>query len=159
MTATQRLKPGQDWGLGSVEVSPPAAAGESGIRRLANTKESLVTQPLESIFTVPDVIKYAERTHGDRPAYGYRDIVRVVEEEKEVEKVVDGKSVKEKKKWKYFQLSDYKFASFADIAKTVREVAGGLLELGVEKNEVVNIYAATRFVSVSIRVLARVAHV
>ena len=51
---------------------------------------------------------------------------------------------KEKKKWKYFQLSDYKFVGFTDIAKTVREVAGGLLELGVEKNEVVNIYAATR---------------
>ena len=52
--------------------------------------------------------------------------------------------MKEKKKWKYFQLSDYKFVGFTDIAKTVREVAGGLLELGVEKNEVGNIYAATR---------------
>ncbi|VDB92208.1 unnamed protein product [Peniophora sp. CBMAI 1063] len=143
MTIAQRLKPGQDWGKGSVEISPPAQDGESGIRRLANTKEGLVTQPLESIFTVPDVLRYAERTHGDRPAFGYRDVVQMVEEVKEVEKMVDGKSVKEMKKWKYFQLSDYKFASFIDIAKTVREVAGGLLELGVEKNEVVNIYAAT----------------
>jgi long-chain acyl-CoA synthetase len=141
---TSILKPGEDWGQGSIEVSPPQAEGESGIRRLAKTAHHLVTQPLESIRTTTDIIKYAERVHGDRPAYGYRDVVQMIEEEKEVKKMVGGKEVTEMKKWKYFQLSDYKFLSFIDIKKAMVEVAGGLLELGVEKNEVVNIYAQTR---------------
>ncbi|KAI0032135.1 long-chain-fatty-acid-CoA-ligase [Vararia minispora EC-137] len=140
---TSTLKPGENWGKGSVEVVPPQAAGESGIRRLAKTAAKLVTQPLESIKTVPDVLNYAERTHGDRRAYGYRDVVQMVEEEKEVKKMVGGKEVSEMKKWRYFQLSDYKFISFIDLKKAVVEVAGGLLELGLQKGEVVNIYAQT----------------
>ena len=144
MTVAQRLKPGSDWGLGSVEVSPPSASNESGIRRLANTKDGLVTQPLESIFTVPDVLKYAERTHGDRPAFGYRDIVTMVEEEKEVEKVVDGQKVKEKKKWKYFQLSGYHYINYVQVKDYADEVGAGLIELGVQKDDVFNIYAQTR---------------
>lgn len=38
--------------------------------------------------------------YGDKRASGYRDVVKVVEEEKEVTKTVEGKEVKEKKTWK-----------------------------------------------------------
>ncbi|TFY74088.1 hypothetical protein EWM64_g9924, partial [Hericium alpestre] len=131
------------WGEGSVEVSPSQAPGESGIRRLAKTKDRLVTQPLEGIDTMYDILAYAARTHGTRKAFGYRDIVGTVEEEKDVKKIVDGKETHEKKKWTYFQLSDFQYYSFLDVKNIVSEIARGLLALEVRKGEVVNVYAQT----------------
>ncbi|KAF8651078.1 hypothetical protein AX16_004940 [Volvariella volvacea WC 439] len=128
---------------GSIQVAPPAGPGEGGIRRLAMTADKLVTQPFEGIDTVHDILEYAARTHGSRNALGWRDVVSIVEEEKEVKKVVDGKEVTEKKKWKYFQLSDYKYHSFIDVKELVSEVARGLLDLGITTNDVFNIYAQT----------------
>ncbi|KAI0062964.1 long-chain-fatty-acid-CoA-ligase [Artomyces pyxidatus] len=131
------------WGKGSVEVGPEAKPGESRPRRLARTADRLITQPLESIHTVYDVLEYAARTHGTRNAFGYRDIVDIIEEQKEVKKKVGGKEVTETKTWKYFQLSDYKYVSFVEVKQTVSEVARGLLELGIEEHAVLNIYAQT----------------
>ncbi|KAF8828882.1 hypothetical protein HHX47_DHR3000962 [Lentinula edodes] len=98
-------KPGY-FGKGSVEIGPAAGPGEGPIRRIAISSESLYTQPFEGIKTVYDVLEYAARTHGTRRALGWRDTVDIHEEEKEVKKVVGGKEVTEKKKWKYFQLSE-----------------------------------------------------
>ncbi|KAI0041666.1 acetyl-CoA synthetase-like protein [Auriscalpium vulgare] len=131
------------FGKGSVYVGPEAKEGESRIRRLAITADKLVTQPSESIHTVYDVLDYAARTHGTREALGYRDVVDIIEEQKEVKKNVGGKEVTETKTWKYFQLSDYTYISFIDFKTIVSEVARGLLELGIEKNEVLNLYAQT----------------
>ncbi|KAI0076872.1 acetyl-CoA synthetase-like protein [Panus rudis PR-1116 ss-1] len=131
------------FGKGSVEIGPDAPAGESRIRRLAIAKDKLVTQPFEGIDTVYDVLLYAARTHGTRDAFGYRDIIDVHEEEKEVTKVVGGKEVKEKKKWKYFQLSDYKYHSFVDVKDIALEVAKGLVALGITKDDILNVYAGT----------------
>jgi len=62
------------------------------------------------VETVYDVLQYAARVHGERNAVGWRDVLNVHQEEKTVKKVVDGKSVEEKKKWSYFELSGYKYA-------------------------------------------------
>ena len=117
---------------------------ESNVRRLAITADKLVTQPFEGINTVYDILSYAARTHGNKNAVGWRDIVDIHEEEKEVIKVVSGKEVKELKKWKYFQLSDYKYLTFQETQKAVLEIARGLIELGVGTDDVFNIYAQTR---------------
>jgi long-chain acyl-CoA synthetase len=76
---------------------------------------------------------------------GWRDVVKIVEEEKEVTKVVDGKEIVEKKKWKYFELSDYKYMSYLDVKTAVSEIGRGLVDLGVSKGDVFNIYAQTRY--------------
>jgi long-chain acyl-CoA synthetase len=138
-------KPGF-FGKGSVEVGPEAPPGEGRIRRLAITADRLVTQPIEGIDTLYDVVEYAARTHGTKNAVGWRDIVDIHEEEKEVHKFVDGKEVAEKKKWKYFQLSDYKYLNFKQFREAISEVARGLVELGVGTDDVFNIYAQTRCV-------------
>ncbi|KAI0263286.1 long-chain-fatty-acid-CoA-ligase [Gloeopeniophorella convolvens] len=135
--------PGDSWGRGSVEVGPAAAPGESRIRRLEKTHDRLVTGPLEGLHTVHDVLSYAARTHGTRNAFGYREVVEVVEEQKEVSKTVGGKEVRETKTWKYFRLSDYKYISFIELKDTVSEAARGLLDLGVQKGDVFNVYAQT----------------
>ncbi|KAF8154265.1 long-chain-fatty-acid-CoA-ligase [Crassisporium funariophilum] len=131
------------YGEGSVECAPPAGPGEGPTRRSTLSKNGLVTQPFEGIDTVADVVAYAARTHGNRKALGYRDVVRIVEEEKEVKKVVDGKEITEKKVWKYFELSDYKYITYIELKEAVSEVARALLHLGVTKDDVFNIYAQT----------------
>ncbi|KZT68547.1 acetyl-CoA synthetase-like protein [Daedalea quercina L-15889] len=128
---------------GSVEVGPEKVEGETRIRRSIVSPDKLVTQPWEGIDTVYDVLMYAARTHGTKDAYGHRDIVDTHEEEKEVKKIVGGKEVTEKKTWKYFQLSDYKYVSFQQVKEAALEVGGGLLELDVQKTDVVNVYSAT----------------
>ena len=138
-------KPGF-YGVGSVEISPSVGSGESGVRRLANSKDTLINQPADGIETVYDIVAHAARTHGNRNAFGWRDVVNIMQEEKEVTKVVDGKEIVEKKKWKYFELSDYKYVSYLDVKTAVSEISRGLINLGVSKGDVFNIYAQTRYV-------------
>ncbi|KAJ7161218.1 long-chain-fatty-acid-CoA-ligase [Mycena filopes] len=135
-------KPGY-YGKGSVEVAQPTAPNEGPTRRLAIAADKLVTRPFDGIDTVFDVLRYAAKTHGTRDALGWRDIVDVVEEAKEVTKTVDGKEVKETKKWKYFQLSGYQYISYVQLQERVEELAKGLVGLGLGTEDVFNIYAAT----------------
>ncbi|KAJ7054630.1 long-chain-fatty-acid-CoA-ligase [Mycena amicta] len=139
---TYTNKPGY-YGKGSVEVAPPTADNEGPTRRLAISAERLVSQPFEGIDTVFDVLQYVAKTHGTRDAIGVRDIVNIIEENKEVKKVVDGKEVTETKTWKYFQLSDYKYISFVQLLDQVSEVARGLVDIGITTEDVFNIYAET----------------
>ena len=134
-------KPGY-YGEGSVEVSS-SLPGEGPIRRCALAKDKLVTQPLEGIDTVADIISYSARTHGNRKALGWRDIIRVVEEEKEVSKVIDGTEVTEKKLWKYFELSDYKYLSHIELKEALSEVSRAFIDMGITKDDVFNVYAQT----------------
>ncbi|KAG8756220.1 long-chain fatty acid-CoA ligase [Ceratobasidium sp. 423] len=127
---------------GSVEVGQ-AGKGESAIRRGRIHPDSLVERPAEGITIIHDVLQYAARTHGSKQAVGWRNIEKIVEEEKEVTKTVGGKQVTEKKVWKYFQLSDYQYWSFVEFRDYCMEAARGLVVLGVEKGKVFNIYAQT----------------
>jgi long-chain acyl-CoA synthetase len=132
------------YGKGSVEVSSPAKDDEGGVRRLAISADKLVTEPIEGMNTTADIIDFVARTHGSRNAVGWRDVIKVHVEEKEVTKNVSGKEVKEKKKWQYFELSDYKFLSYIDFKVAIEEIARGLVHLGVGKGAVFNVYSQTR---------------
>ncbi|KDR78210.1 hypothetical protein GALMADRAFT_224584 [Galerina marginata CBS 339.88] len=131
------------FGSGSVEFAPPSGPGEGPTRRCFLSKDGLVTQPAEGVDTVYDVVKYAARTHGSRNALGWREVLNIVEEEKDVKRLVDGKEVIQKKKWKYFELSDYKYISFSQVEEAVSEIARALVNLGVAKGNVFNVYAQT----------------
>ncbi|KAJ2919886.1 hypothetical protein MD484_g583, partial [Candolleomyces efflorescens] len=142
-TAKLSLRPGY-FGAGSVEVSP-AQPGEGPIRRLAVTSDHLLHQPSVDVSTVPDVMEHALRLYPHRRAVGWREVVRVHEEEKVVVKKVgaDGQSVEEKKTWKYFELGDPKYWTFEEYYEAIREVARALVGLGVGVDDVVNVYAQT----------------
>jgi len=133
-------------GVASIEVSP-AKPGETPIRRSPLSKDKLPSSPQEGINTVADVLPYTARVFGSKPALGYREVVRLVEEEKEVKKVVDGKETTIKKKWTYFQLSEYKYISFIELKNIVDDVARGLVDLGVTRSDILNIFASTRQVA------------
>ena len=60
--------------------------------------------------------------------------------------ITNGKQVTETKTWKYFHLSDFSYMTFVQVQEAAREVAGGLLKLDVKKTDILNVYAATRYV-------------
>ncbi|TFK66792.1 acetyl-CoA synthetase-like protein [Pluteus cervinus] len=133
---------GNPFGAGSVEVGP-AEPGEGAVRRLAIHSGYLATQPQEGVETVRDLLEVAINEHGPRHVMGWRDIVKIHEEEKEIKKNVDGKEITEKKKWKYFELSDYKYLTYNELEVAVTEVSRGLVDLGVTQDSTVNLYAST----------------
>lgn len=134
---------------GSIEVASASRDGEGPTRRNALTADRLVTQPFEGIEVVPDILAYAARTHGQKDAMGWREVVDIHEEEKEIKKMVDGKQVTEKKKWKYFQLSEYKYLSYVEIKQRAELLGAGLIQMGVGREGVFNVYSQTRCVKPS----------
>lgn len=135
-----------DFGPGSVEVGPEPNQGEGRIRRnFLVADEELATRPMDGMDTVYDVLVYVDRTYGNKNAIGYRDIVDTHVEEKEVTKMVGGKEVKEKKKWSYFELSEFKYLTFTELRKSSEAIGRGLADLGLKRGDILNIYAATRY--------------
>ena len=137
------------FGDGSVVVRSDA---DGDVRRLAISADKLVERPFDGLTVIPDIIDPAARLYNDRDAVGWRDIVGIHEEEKDVEKIVNGQKVVETKKWKYFELSDYKYISFHELRQRVSALARGLLHHKIRKNDVFNIYAQTRSVGHSFSV-------
>ncbi|PVF94705.1 acetyl-CoA synthetase-like protein [Serendipita vermifera] len=130
-------------GPGSVWISEPASPNESGIRRAAHQKDELISEPAPGVNTVSEFLDYIARVHGEKPCMGWREVVDVIEEKKEVTKTIDGKVVKETKKWDYFKLGGYQYVSYTEVRERAHNIAKALLELGVEKGDTWNIYATT----------------
>jgi long-chain acyl-CoA synthetase len=127
---------------GSVEVSKPTDS-HGAVRRNSLHRDALVERPNAGIDTVTDILFYNARQHGTRNALGWRDIVDTIEEEKDVKKTVAGKEVTEKKTWKFFQLSEYRWLNFVEVRDRAVDMGKGLVELGLDKGQIFNIYAAT----------------
>ncbi|KAL7416762.1 long-chain-fatty-acid-CoA-ligase [Mrakia frigida] len=125
------------------QASLPVDSSNPHVRRSHLSKELLDRPKGLGIDTVYDVFPVLAKKYGDRKAAGYRDVIATVEEEKDVKKIVDGKEVTEKKKWKYFTLSDYKFLSYNEVFARIEEVASGLRHLGIQEGSRVGIYADT----------------
>lgn len=129
--------------VASVSISQNAPDGETPVRRNSVHAQQLVARPLEGVSTVLDVLRYAARVHGTRNALGWRDVLDIHEEQKEVTKMVSGQKQTETKTWKYFELSEYRYMNYVEVLDAAEEIGAGLLELGVSKEDVFNIYAAT----------------
>lgn len=61
-----------------------------------------------------------------------------------VKKNVDGQMQDVEKKWTYFELSGYEYMSFIEYERLVLQVGSGLVKLGLNKSNVVHIFATTR---------------
>jgi long-chain acyl-CoA synthetase len=128
--------------IGSVEVTPPTTC-ESPIRRCASSNDQLLTRPREGVDTVTDVLYYTARKHGNRKAFGWRDILKTHVEEKEAQKTIGGKTSTATHKWTYFELSGYKWISYIQMKEYAVDLAKGLVELGMVPSQIFNIYAGT----------------
>ncbi|KAF9426533.1 long-chain fatty acid-CoA ligase [Entomortierella beljakovae] len=96
----------------TTEVGPTDVKGEGRIRRYGHCADHLVSSPGDDTKTLYDVVQHSARVRPNLNALGYRKLVKVIEEEKEITKMVGSEPVKEMKTWKYFKLSGYHCANW-----------------------------------------------
>ncbi|KAG0174849.1 long-chain fatty acid-CoA ligase [Apophysomyces sp. BC1034] len=126
----------------TVEVGPEQPNG-GRIRRSVLSPEGLCRIPHKNVHTLYDVLQHSSKKYGDRKAFGYRSTEKMVEEEKEVTKFINGVETKEKKVWKYFQLSSYKYLSYNEVARQAHEIGAGFSYLGLKEKAKVEIFSPT----------------
>jgi long-chain acyl-CoA synthetase len=131
---------------GTVDIEP-AKPNEGPVRRLALASDAFVERPAEGIETTSDIISYAAKKYGKMNAVGWRDVIKIHEEQKEVKKVVNGSEVSQTKTWKFFELSDYKYLDYVELEEAISQAGRGLSSLGVSSDHVFNIFASTGLVS------------
>ncbi|CAJ0912023.1 21000_t:CDS:10 [Entrophospora sp. SA101] len=127
----------------SVEIGTKVE-GECRTRRSRLSPDKLIDSPEEGVKTLYDVVQRSVKKYGDnKNALGYRKIERIVEEEKEVTKIVGGVEKKELKTWKYFQLSGYNWLTYNDLDQEIKTIGAGLVKLGLSEGSKIAIFAAT----------------
>ncbi|GAA5853975.1 hypothetical protein JCM8547_008176 [Rhodosporidiobolus lusitaniae] len=129
--------------LTTVEVGPAAVPGRTRARRYHATADELVKTPAAGVNVIYDLLNISVRDRPEQVAVGWRDVVEIHTEEKEVTKVVGGKEVKETKKWQYYEMSDYKTMTYAELGKKIKDAASALVETGHSRSTVFNIYSST----------------
>ncbi|KAG0016500.1 long-chain fatty acid-CoA ligase [Entomortierella chlamydospora] len=127
----------------TVEVGPNDVQGETRIRRSATSPDELVSAPSDDIKTLYDVIQHSARVRPNLNALGRRKLIKMVEEEKEITKIVGGEPVKEKKTWRYFKLSGYNWMTYKDTKIVVDNIGAGLRSLGVQPKDKITVFGAT----------------
>ncbi|KAJ3414882.1 long-chain fatty acid-CoA ligase [Chytridiales sp. JEL 0842] len=123
-------------------VGEPANPNEGAPRRSVLSKE-LLTNPEPSIKTLYDILERGNRLNPNRIILGARHLVRIVEEEKLVTKVVAGVETKETKKWRFFELSKYEWYNYRETFDIVHTQGSGLRALGLKAGDKLTIFAAT----------------
>ncbi|KAF9950902.1 long-chain fatty acid-CoA ligase [Mortierella alpina] len=127
----------------TADVGPEEVKGETRIRRSIQAIDKLMDSPSSDIKTLYDVIQYSAKVRPNLNAIGYRKIVKMIQEEKEITKMVGGEPVKEKKTWKYFKLSGYHFLTYKDTKAVIDSIGSGLRKWGVEPKEKITVFGAT----------------
>ncbi|KAJ3253152.1 long-chain fatty acid-CoA ligase [Boothiomyces macroporosus] len=119
---------------------------EGKVRRSCTIQKEnrLLTVPHESVKTLYDVLQYAVKKYpASSHLFGQRDLVRIVEEEKQVTKIVNGVEKTETKTWKFFEMGPYKYLTYRDVADMATKIGAGLVKLGLKAQDKVNIFAST----------------
>ncbi|KAJ3102695.1 long-chain fatty acid-CoA ligase [Phlyctochytrium bullatum] len=120
-----------------------AKAGEGEPRRGIHSPNELVSKPSPEVSTIYDTFRRSVKLYGGKNLLGARSVVRIVEEEKEVTKVVAGVEKKEKKVWKFFELSKYSWMTYEEVSKYVHEVGAGLRAIGLNPRDKLTLFAST----------------
>ncbi|OAD66665.1 hypothetical protein PHYBLDRAFT_156644 [Phycomyces blakesleeanus NRRL 1555(-)] len=121
----------------------PEVPGEGRVRRSVLAQDDIVDTPAQGVHTLYDVLQYSVRRRPEAAGMAYRKVVKVVEEQKEVVKIVNGVEQKQTKIWKFFQLSAYHDISYSEISTTAHDIGAGLVALGVKPKAKIEIFAPT----------------
>ncbi|KAG0259253.1 long-chain fatty acid-CoA ligase [Mortierella polycephala] len=127
----------------TVEVGPSDIPGETRIRRSVLSAKRLMSAPTDEIKTLYDVVNYSVKVRPNLNAIGYRKVVKIIEEEKEVTKMVGGEEVKEKKTWKFFKMSGYHWLTYKDAKQVIDSIGCGLRKFGIQPKEKLTVFGAT----------------
>lgn len=120
--------------------------GETIPRRLPKSKDGLILRPSEDVATTYDNFRRSARMFGNSKAVGSRRLIKTHVENKKVKKVVDGVEQEVDKQWTYFEMSGYTFKSFIEYEALALQLGCGLRKLGLEKDNKIHLYGATRWV-------------
>lgn len=136
--------------LVNVPLGEPKKAGETAERVNSNVfynnDKKLVSKPGKmKCETVFEYIQECLAISKNRPVMSYRTLIDIHEEEKTIVKKVNGKDVETKKTWQYFELSDYKQETGAQLLEYFSNYGKGLIKLGIKPNgeDRIHIFAST----------------
>ncbi|KAG2209240.1 hypothetical protein INT47_005532 [Mucor saturninus] len=117
--------------------------GEGGVRRSVLAEEEVVDTPAQGVHSLYDVLQYSVKRRGDGNAMAYRNLEKMVSEDKQITKLVDGVETTQTKTWKYFQLSPYQYISYSDFSTKVHHIGSGLIHHGLSPKSKIEIFAST----------------
>lgn len=118
--------------------------GETIPRRNPLARDAIIGTPTAEIKTTWDIVQRAVKKFGNAKCMGTRTLIKEHVENKKVKKIIDGKEQEVDKKWTFFELSGYSYISYIEYEKQVRDIASGLAGLGLNKQDKVHVYGATR---------------
>lgn len=119
--------------------------GESIPRRHPKSKDKLISKPSDEVSTVYENFRRSAAKFGNAKALGTRKLIKTHTENKKVKKIVDGQETEVDKKWTYFELSGYSYMSFVEYEKLALQCGSGLRNLGMEKDDKMHLYGASRY--------------
>lgn len=79
--------------VGSVEVGEAARKGEGRARRCYISPDKLSDIPAPGVTVLYDILQRSAEKYANDPALGWRDVIRMIDEEKEVSKMIGGQTV------------------------------------------------------------------
>ncbi|CAO3595195.1 unnamed protein product [Absidia cylindrospora] len=126
----------------TVEVGPEQLNG-GRIRRSHLSPDALARIPDTTVHTLYDVLLYAKKKYGHRNAFGYRSVEKVIKEDKQVTKFIDGEEKQQTKTWSYFQLSSYKYLTYVQASREAHYLGAGYAHLGLSEKSKVEIFSPT----------------
>ncbi|KAI9296010.1 long-chain-fatty-acid-CoA ligase-like protein [Neoconidiobolus thromboides FSU 785] len=127
------------------EAVPSEKEGETGVFRSNFCKKNggdLITLASKNrATTLYEVLQNSIQKYQNKNSLGYREILDIIEENKELERKVDGKVEKYSKTWKFYKLSEYKWITFNQLGSKLTNLSSGLHSLGLKPNDKVSFYA------------------
>jgi long-chain acyl-CoA synthetase len=120
--------------------------GETIPRRLPQAKDGLILKPSEDVSTTYENFRRSARVFGNAKAVGSRRLIKTHVEKKKVKKIVDGQEQEVEKQWTYYEMSGYEYKSFVEYEQLALQLGAGLRKLGLEKDQRIHVYGATRWV-------------
>jgi long-chain acyl-CoA synthetase len=121
--------------------------GEGIPRRHPSSIDGLKTTPDPDVKTLYDVVVRGAKMFGNEKCMGSRKLIKTHVEEKKLKKIVDGVETEVSKEWTYYEMSGYTWRTFTDYKERVDTCGSGLRALGLGKDDMVQIFAATRYLS------------
>lgn len=125
-----------------------AKPGETAPRRKLSQKDAPLERPSDIKSTnVADFIYEVAGIHGNINAIGYRELIDTHVETKKVTKMVDGQEQQVDKEWTFYEMSHYKYLTFPEMVKLLKDYGRGLVKLGLKpsQQDKLHIFASTSY--------------
>ncbi|CCF57811.1 hypothetical protein KAFR_0D01650 [Kazachstania africana CBS 2517] len=130
----------------TVPVGEPANEHETAPRRNAMAAKAPLVRPRGfKCNTAYELALECFQRGKDNKAMGWRDVVEVYEEQKQISKTIDGKKTTVDKTWLYYELSDYRYITFNELTDIMHDLGKGLNKIGLRPNTTdrLHIFAST----------------